>query len=528
MPKPTTTQLHLQIAEKLRSSINNSTYSHALPDATTLAAFYGASRVTVLKALRVLRAEAVLNFSRGRGIRINNTVPSDLRDRHLITKGNSSENLAEKFKQEIQSGTWKKGEALSKISFLSRHYKTSSATIVTALKNLSEDGLVHKRGKAWIIGLPQAAYRGTKGFSSVILLLCKSENDWPKAFDSPDLRAFTETFNSEAENHGIQLLVVLVDSRGSQGVLPGGKQQVSRVLKDLGTRYIGTLILPFESMPEEIQSWQRYLVQFRKPVLRFRPPLSEYIWIDHKLETTCMFGWWGSLKNKGAAALGWNLLFSLGHRHIGFPSLTHEHEKLIPIIQSCFIRDGRAPAEALHKAKSIAITSNKQWDYVNNNSLEEQKEKGIPLVRQILQQYLPKKNTRSVWSLLSPMEQNLILDSSALTPLLLQKNLSALIAVNDEAARRIFLWCRAAGVKIPKEMSLLSFDPSVGIRPFPISSIDLGQKRLGYKAFHFLLGDMSIQPTKNNQLWGGTALNHSASLGPPGSRDFSKLFRQSL
>jgi hypothetical protein len=68
-------------------------------------------------------------------------------------------------------------------------------------------------------------------------------------------------------------------------------------------------------------------------------------------------------------------------------------------------------------------------------------------------------------------------------------------------------------------VSLLSFDNSVAIKPFPISSIDFGQRALGHKAFHQVYGDLpSVARAKNNELWGEPFINHTASLAPPRDR----------
>lgn len=64
--------LHDQVAAELRRAIADGEASQGerLPPSSDLAAVLGVNRNTVLRALRLLRDEGVVDFTRGRGVRV--------------------------------------------------------------------------------------------------------------------------------------------------------------------------------------------------------------------------------------------------------------------------------------------------------------------------------------------------------------------------------------------------------------------------------------------------------------------------
>jgi GntR family transcriptional regulator len=67
--------LHLQVAAEIRRAIADGEAGEGerLPPAVDLAAVLGVNKNTVIRALHVLRDEGVLDFTRGRGIRVVGT-----------------------------------------------------------------------------------------------------------------------------------------------------------------------------------------------------------------------------------------------------------------------------------------------------------------------------------------------------------------------------------------------------------------------------------------------------------------------
>jgi len=67
--------LHEQVAAEIRRAIaeGEATQGERLPPAVDLAAVLGVNKNTVIRALHILRDEGLLDFTRGRGVRVVGT-----------------------------------------------------------------------------------------------------------------------------------------------------------------------------------------------------------------------------------------------------------------------------------------------------------------------------------------------------------------------------------------------------------------------------------------------------------------------
>jgi GntR family transcriptional regulator len=70
--------LHLQVASEIRRAIaeGEAKPGDRLPPAVDFATVLGVNKNTVIRALRILRDEGILDFTRGRGVRVVGTAES--------------------------------------------------------------------------------------------------------------------------------------------------------------------------------------------------------------------------------------------------------------------------------------------------------------------------------------------------------------------------------------------------------------------------------------------------------------------
>jgi hypothetical protein len=80
--------------------------------------------------------------------------------------------------------------------------------------------------------------------------------------------------------------------------------------------------------------------------------------------------------------------------------------------------------------------------------------------------------------------------------------LTALLAVNRVTAVMTYLKLLSAGMRIPDDISLLTFDNLPHTAIYPISTIDQGFESLGYFAAHLLLEDITVRCDSLNTVRG--------------------------
>jgi DNA-binding LacI/PurR family transcriptional regulator len=112
----------------------------------------------------------------------------------------------------------------------------------------------------------------------------------------------------------------------------------------------------------------------------------------------------------------------------------------------------------------------------------------------------------------------LLANTPSIVNLLSTKGLSALVALNDGMAIEIHLWLKFAGIRVPRDLSIVSFDNAIDYYHLPISTVDFGFARLGYQAAHVFIGDIPVRSGADGDMPGACTVIDKGSIGTPGLR----------
>jgi DNA-binding LacI/PurR family transcriptional regulator len=113
-----------------------------------------------------------------------------------------------------------------------------------------------------------------------------------------------------------------------------------------------------------------------------------------------------------------------------------------------------------------------------------------------------------------PSARDLMDATPSLIKLLGKGRPTALIAFNDEFARDRYDWCKIAGIRIPRDLSIVSFDNMPA--NLYVSTVDFGFSRLGYQTAHIFIGDIPISDDRHGAIPGICTLVDRGSIGTPG------------
>jgi LacI family transcriptional regulator len=75
-------------------------------------------------------------------------------------------------------------------------------------------------------------------------------------------------------------------------------------------------------------------------------------------------------------------------------------------------------------------------------------------------------------------------------PLLLSPAITALIIPRDRAVMPAYSALTRLGIRIPEDLSLISFDNYLRYSLRPVTTVSIGDDDLGYRAFHAIAGDI--------------------------------------
>jgi hypothetical protein len=296
--------------------------------------------------------------------------------------------------------------------------------------------------------------------------------------------------------------------------VPALAEGTRTTVRMLDNRYLGTLVITAHPAEEQIGRWTPLLASFKQPVIFF----------DHTnkapgLNRTALVTKTGYFRmhidERAAISLALQHLASHGHKRIGIhgsegTGWTQQRTELLTAIGKAM----KPPIEAV-----IAGPAESAWGFDREKEMHHftramAVKAGITSAiddeaasEQSLQKY----------------HQYLREGARSLISLLLDKRPTALICLNDRMAREYYFWLKAVGIRVPQDISLISFDNTFDSALLPVSTVDFGFQQLGYQAAHLFIGDLPVRGDRNGNIAGACTLVDRGSVARPG--DYEKIVR---
>ncbi len=492
------------LIERLRTLIDVSR-TERLPALSGLSQLLNVPERLLLRAVRKMRDQGELEFGRGTGIRI--TQKGSVEGAGKVERS-SSKRLYFHIKNGILEARYRSGDRLPKRDHFVVEYHVSSHTVAEALKKLAGEELVHRKGKAWIVGKAPEVRKRPQHDSPVILVVQNSSDSW-RGLRNERTGKFIERFAGEAQRFGFRLQSFFLSEQNPGNMQPfGSMRDLGAFISELDHLYFGSIVIGNPENYTDFGEMIRKLISTRRPVAWFDkayrtpvpPNLSPYYYHFHFSE-------------RRIAAVAIQHLVEHGHSHMCYMDITkvdwavqrgiylseatrrHSDARLSKTdelyeelssggyekIRTILRQKLEVPSMCLRKAAAFIAAEN-GYEIGVNSSFPESAVSDIA-------RFLKDEPT------MADSEIGRLRNARELLTAFLDESITALIFPRDRAARG---FCRTMGfmnIQAPQDISLMSFDNHDDPTVFPSNTVDIGADQLGYQAFHAISG---IAPIKRN------------------------------
>ncbi|MBD3421617.1 MAG: hypothetical protein GF398_15990 [Chitinivibrionales bacterium] len=501
---------YLHVANELQRAIHHDP-EWDIPGIGALSRQYGVSYCTMQKAVHLLADQGVLNCTVGKKITIN---PNKAR---LIgvdapVARTAQDNFYRNVRQSIVDGTHIVGEPLPKFEFFILEYHVSIHTIVNTCRRLSDEGLIHKVGKKWVVGPRRAALNSPaplRDTSPVVAMLVGHERAWYKLSTIDHTAPYVGILDSELLKYGFQCRLILSRKIWEDVfVLQTRHSDARPLLRQLGSRLTGSIMCSTSFMRGAYDEWIEMLAPFKKPIIFFDFN-NDAGYISRKYPGIRKYFYRFYSDENQALKLAISSLAKCGHRVIGIPYYGHREYSWIRsrVDRIKEIAAGHYPDLKIITSDSTAVDA--PHELMRSN----------PRFREMLQHHaremLFDKSTALSVDDREPFEQVAANVALSTIPLLKNHQITAVIGLNDVFAREIYFLLNLLGVELPRDLSMISFDNAPASRAYSIATIDYGFARAGYLSAHALIGDIVVRKGVSGNSACECKLINRGSLGVP-------------
>ena len=365
--------------------------------------------------------------------------------------------------RKLATGKLRAGDALPKISEIAERIQASYTTVVAELRRAEEQGYVHKKGRAWILGQRQEEsnlYTSGPPSKPTILMLQHNLGTWRSMAFEPRYSSFFHAFERESNRFGIPSKAVFTGYGDHSFLgLPVGLDAILQEAKNLGNLYQG-VVIPFrlQRIPGFLK-WCKSLADLGKPV----------VWFDR------------------------NGVRPSQLTHIeGFYRVFHDETKGLHVAL-------KALKESGHQ-KVLYVGNQNLWSPQRGELLAVEAEK---LGLQLKSIVLGKEKVRE-----GRFEKQF-------KKRVMQRKETALVVANDFETNQLLPWLLEQGLKVPQDLSIVSFDNYSRIFAHPFSTVDFGLDYLGYASFHLLSKFVPVNKAKQGEVISEPFVVDKGTIGPP-------------
>lgn len=491
-----------RIAEQLAKSFS-ADFPSPTPSIEELAETWNVSYYTMWRAIRLLAQQGIITRKRGKRI-----APGPELSIPRVPSAPTETKAVGEIRARMESGQYPVGRPLPTMSVLAEQLQISKTTVNHALKDLQIQHKVHKRGRKWIAGgksLSDTRPEKSSKNAPVVLVLLYEDYSLHKLYNPPTNHRFLDGFFKEIFSAGYQVIPVKQGKGYPYSSIPiGGLDQIQTHIVNLGVRYSGTLIIHGGALAEE--SYDRFvpmLCGFNKPVVLF-DPRGQF----KKLGRTALGGsrnyFYLSQDDRSAVKKALEYLHMHEHRFVVLPE---GDPRMFSWSKARANRIGNV-ATTLRPPLSIIESRHTEkhwfWNISRPMGATSMEERMISLLG------LPPASAGTIRSV-----RKTILEQSPSLVQPLQNGATALIALNDGLAREYRSWALLVGIRIPEQLSIISFDNADTSVLTPITTVDFGYARLGYRAAHALIGDIALRSDSDGVVKGECTVIDRGSVATP-------------
>lgn len=450
---------------------------------TELALTYKVSRTTINKYLKILQKENLVLGGRGSNPHKPHK-PTSLAISLVHT--DLKENLYKQLSSSIRNGLYRTGETLPKRAFFAQEFKISERAITQVMRRLATDGLLHRQGKQFVVGSSTVFVKTNE--PAVILIVMPRIVSWRQLFNERT-EQFCWEFQFQIQRHQIQILhIVMKPEQNIDRPITWDEQAIANLISSLGPRYRGTLIIGKRAELPELDTMVIFLRHFKQAVVWFDQN-DEYAFAERENIYRCHFC------EESAIFTALSYLRRRGHTVCAYPKYDNrdwilEREKLL-----------RSTAQKLKMKLFVPPTLDESIvDISTHNDLK--------LVEQIKQMYAksqlitelqkPKNGQFGTANLADLLWNDERIHFALLIRPCLDEKCTAIIAPNDWFGVRYNGLLNRAGIRVPNECSLISFDNRQGLFFRPLTTVDFGFASLAHMTFRLFLKDLPSSKNKSN------------------------------